>query len=137
MSDVKTNQEDNTPATGDIQPVESATKAVDTKATKVTPPKAKTNPVKAASKAQVKTPVTGAKTEIENKETKTLASMVEKPNANTEKRKSIAKGVFERNDNLYTLFFTSDFVPFKTEADALKHADSLSDKIVTPITKED
>lgn len=149
MSDVKNNQQDNATPTGDIQPVEPTTKAGDTKVEKVTKPKAKTKPVSNKKPAQVKatssgtqakaptTETPGASSETESKEVKTKELPVEKPNANTEKRKRIAKDLFAKNDGLTEIFFTSDFMPFAKEQDAKKHGAGLNDKTVTPITKED
>lgn len=147
MSDVKNNQEDNT-TTGDIQPVEPTTKAGDTKIEKVIKPKAKAKPANNKKPAQVKAPSSGtqakasttptqaASSETESKDVKNELQ-AEKPNANTEKRKRIAKNLFAKNDGLTEIFFTSDFMPFAKEQDAKKHGSGLNDKTVTPITKED
>lgn len=149
MSDVKINQEDNTTTTGDIQPVEPTTTASDTKDAKVAKPKAKAKPAtnkkpaqnKATSSGtQAKSPTTdtpAVNSETESKEAKTKELQADKPNANTEKRKRIAKDLFAKNDGLTEIFFTSDFMPFAKEQDAKKHAAGLNDKTVTPITKED
>lgn len=114
MSDVKNNQEDNTAATGNIQPIEPTTKA--------------------AKAPTADTPSASSKTET--KEVK-IELQAEKPNANNEKRKRIAKDLFAKNDGLAEIFFTSDFMPFAKKQDAKKHGAGLSDKTVIPIIKED
>lgn len=75
-------------------------------------------------------------TDTGSKEPEIKDLLDEKPNANMDKFKAIAKGIFERSNNFSILFFTSDSIPFKTKADALKHTGSLEDKTIVTVNKE-
>lgn len=86
-----------------------------------------------------------ADNQVTDKDLKTAANIISglaalaktEPKAATEKRERIAKDLFAKKSGLSVIYFTSDLVPFGTENDAKQHAAKLTNKIVTPITKED
>lgn len=58
------------------------------------------------------------------------------PKADTEKRQRIADDVFKKNSRCHVLHFTSDFVPFFNENDAIKNTRKLADKTIITIKKQ-
>lgn len=147
MSDVKDIQENTTTATGGVPPIDNPTKEVDTKDAKTekgkaasVKPKPKTKPTN--TKAQPKAGTTEKKEtkpgdELEQKNAQKESAVSDEPKSLTEKRTRLAKQKFEEYPGLDTIYFTSDLLPFAKENDAVKHAQGLNNKIVTPVIKED
>lgn len=61
---------------------------------------------------------------------------IDEPKADTEKRLRIARDIFKPNDRCEVLYFTSDFIPFFYESDAVRHTRNLADKTIITITKQ-
>lgn len=150
MSDVKKDiQEDTATTTGNIQTVDESAKEVDSKnveaktptAKTVKPkPKAKSKPANAKAQPKAETPAKKEDKpgdELEEKTAKKESAVSDEPKGLAEKRTRLAKQKFEEYPGLDTIYFTSDLLPFAKENDAEKHAQGLTNKIVTPVTKED
>ncbi|MBF0576605.1 hypothetical protein [Dysgonomonas sp. GY617] len=58
------------------------------------------------------------------------------PKADTDKRNRIAATIFAKESRFTALHFTSDFVPFGNENDAIKHTRSLANKTIITIKKQ-
>lgn len=69
------------------------------------------------------------------KEETTTDKLIVEPTRTSNKREKIASLVFDKNSDLETIYFTSDLIPFKSETDALRHANSLNNKSVTTVNK--
>lgn len=75
---------------------------------------------------------------METRLRESLASLntPDEPKADTDKRLRIAAEIFENNSRYEALHFTSDFVPFGSENDAIKHTRSLANKTIITIKKQ-